>query len=311
MAPAATLAQSATTTAATPPALAPNAAPPAAPADGPQAAAPIQPESNAQAKLEPSPPSATDERQPVQAGADAAAASTPPAAQAEKVGAGASDSGRPPRFAFPPPIVLNYDVVGRIDKQDNTVSATIQWRHDGANYQASLAVTKFFINLRQWTSKGALGDSGLAPLRFGDKGFRRAELASHFVRDEGRIIFSSTTTPAVLMPGAQDQLSVFIQLASLWAGDPHRWGAGDSVSFQSVSARHAENWTFMVSAEERITVPGGGMQAIKLTREPTSDYSTRAEIWLAPTLAYLPAHIRLTEPNGNVLDMMWTDSGTP
>jgi hypothetical protein len=223
----------------------------------------------------------------------------------------AADAARPARFAFPPPILLNYDVVGRIDKQDNVVSATIGWQHDGRTYQASLTVTKFFINLRQWTSKGALGDAGLAPLRFGDKGFRRAELASHFVRDEGRIIFSSNTKPAALLPGAQDQLSVFIQLASLWAGEPHRFGAGDTVSFQSVSARQAENWTFAVSAEERISVPGGSMQAIKLTREPTGDYSTRAEIWLAPGLSYLPAHIRLTEPNGNVLDMVWTDSGRP
>ena len=207
--------------------------------------------------------------------------------------------------------MLNYDVVGRIDQQDNVVSATISWRHDGQNYQASLLITKFLIRLREWTSKGALTSTGLAPVRFGDKGFRRAELASHFVREEGRIIFSSNTTPVDLRPGAQDQLSVFIQLASLWAGEPRRLGAGDTVSFQSVSARQAENWTFTVSAEERITVPGGNLQAIKLTREPSGDYSTRAEIWLAPQLAYLPAHIRLTEPNGNVLDMAWTGSGTP
>jgi len=220
-------------------------------------------------------------------------------------------SERLPRFAFPPPVILNYDVFGQTDGQKNIVSASITWRHDGENYQASLVVSKFLVNLRQWTSKGALTAGGLAPVRFGEKGFRRAEVASHFVRDEGRVIFSANTAPVVLLPGAQDHLSVFMQLASLWAGEPNKLAGGDTLSFQSIGPRQAETWTFVVSPEERITVPGGNMQAIKLTREPTGDYSTKAEIWLAPQLAYMPAHIRLTEPNGNILDMVWTDSQTP
>lgn len=198
-----------------------------------------------------------------------------------------------------------------MEGQKNVVSAAITWRHDGDTYQASLTVTKFMVGLRQWTSKGALTVNGLAPVRFGEKGFRRAEVASHFVREEGRVIFSANASPAPLLPGAQDHLSVFMQLASLWAGEPDRLKGGDTLAFQSIGPRQAETWTFVVSAEERITVPGGSMQAIKLTREPTGDYSTKAEIWLAPQLAYLPAHIRLTEPNGNVLDMLWTDSQIP
>jgi hypothetical protein len=67
----------------------------------------------------------------------------------------------------------------------------------------------------------------------------------------------------------------------------------------------------VVSAEDTITVPGGTLRAIKLTREPGGDYSTKAELWLAPALAYLPAHIRLSESNGNVLDLQWTDSTSP
>jgi hypothetical protein len=215
---------------------------------------------------------------------------------------------RPLQFAFPPSTQLNYDVIGQTDGQTNVVSATIVWRHDGANYQANLNITKFMVSLRQWNSKGALTAAGLAPVRFGEKGFRRAEVASHFVRDEGRVIFSSNSAPAPLLPGAQDHMSVFIQLASLWAGEPQRFSAGDTLSFQSIGPRQAETWTFVVSEEARIQVPGGTMQAVKLTREATSEYSTKAEIWLAPQLAYLPAQIRLSEPNGNVLDMVWTGS---
>ena len=131
------------------------------------------------------------------------------------------------------------------------------------------------------------------------------------MREEGKVVFSANTPEAALLPGAQDHLSVFMQLASLWAGEPQRYAAGDSISFQSIGPRQSETWTFVVSPEESITVPGGTFPAIKLTRDATGDYSTKAELWLAPKLAYLPAHIRLTETNGNVLDMVWTDSEQP
>lgn len=216
----------------------------------------------------------------------------------------------PQRYAFPPPVRLNYDLDALTGGRRDTGGAKLIWTHDGASYQASLIATKFYVNLRQWTSKGALTDAGLAPLRFGDKG-RGSEVAAHFVRDEGKVVFSANTPEAPLLRGAQDHLSVFMQLASLWAGEPQRYAAGDSLAFQAIGPRQSETWTFVVSAEENITVPGGIFSAVKLTRDPTGDYSTKAELWLAPKLAYLPAHIRLTESNGNVLDMVWTDSEQP
>jgi hypothetical protein len=216
-----------------------------------------------------------------------------------------------PRFAFPRPVQLNYDVFGDTDGQKNVVGATIVWKHNGANYDSSLLITKFGFRLRQWTSKGALTATGLTPVRFGEKGFRSSEVAAHFVWDENKIIFSANTPQTPLTPGAQDHLSVFLHLASLWAGEPDRYTAGTSIAFQSIGPRQSEMWTFLVSPEETVTVPGGRLQAIKLTREADGDYSTKAEVWLASKLAYLPARIRLSEANGNVLDMVWTSSQPP
>lgn len=214
------------------------------------------------------------------------------------------------RYAFPPSVRLNYDLDALTSGRRDTGGARLLWMHDGASYQASLIATKFYINLRQWTSKGALTEAGVTPVRFGDKS-RGSEVAAHFVREEGKVIFSANTPEAPLQAGAQDNLSVVLQLASLWTGEPARFTAGDSLAFQSVGGRRSETWTFVVSPEETITVPGGVFTTIKLTREPTGDYSTKAELWLAPKLAYLPARIRLTETNGNVLDMLWTDSEQP
>jgi hypothetical protein len=215
------------------------------------------------------------------------------------------------RFAFPPSVQLNYDVFGETDGQKNAVSAAIVWKHDGARYDSSLLITKVGLRLRQWTSKGTLTATGLTPVRFGEKGFRSSEVAAHFVWDDGKVIFSANTPQTSLTTGAQDHLSVFMQLASLWAGDPLRYAAGSAIAFQSIGPRQSEMWTFVVSPEENITVPGGTLQAIKLTREASGDYSTKAEVWMTPKLAYLPARIRLSEANGNVLDMVWTSTQPP
>lgn len=219
----------------------------------------------------------------------------------------ASTAETSPPLALPPPMVLSYAVSGQAQGQDTELGATLAWKHDGEVYQASLTVGK----LRQWTSKGTLTTAGLAPLRFGEKAFRRAEVASHFVRDEGRVVFSVNAAPAPLLAGAQDYVSVFIQLASLWAGDPSRLVVGKRLDIQTIGPRQAQKWVFVVLPDERINVPGGSMQAIKLLHEATGDYSPQVEIWLAPQLAYLPARIRFSEPGANVMDLLWTGRQEP
>ena len=42
--------------------------------------------------------------------------------------------------------------------------------------------------------------------------------------------------------GAQDKLSLFIQLGALLAGEPQRWPVGKSLSLQVVGAKQAEPW---------------------------------------------------------------------
>jgi hypothetical protein len=58
-------------------------------------------------------------------------------------------------------------------------------------------------------------------------------------------------------------------------------------------------------------MPGGDLQAIKLSRPPTGPYSNRADIWFAPAQGYLPVRIRLTEANGDVADNLWRGTQPP
>jgi hypothetical protein len=53
------------------------------------------------------------------------------------------------------------------------------------------------------------------------------------------------------------------------------------------------------------------MEATKLLRENSADYGVRVEVWLAPALEYLPARIRLTQSNGDEVDMLWRKTEKP
>ena len=140
------------------------------------------------------------------------------------------------------------------------------------------------------------------PTRFGDKS--RSELAAHFQRDKGIISFSANSPDAPLLKGAQDRLSVVLQLSALFAGDPTRYPLGTMLSFQTVSQREAEVWQFKVDNEETLSLPYGDLPSIKLLRTPRRDFDQRIELWLAPSLGYLPVRLRITNANGDFVDQL-------
>jgi Protein of unknown function (DUF3108) len=277
----------------------PPTSPPAAPTELPNAQAttetttlttPEPPPAEAEPSTEP-PPEITEAPSP--ALEQAAAQDTADTAQA-------------PQLSFPASTTLSYEVMFHNGDRKIPASAELAWSQDGANYQASLRVTKFTLNLLQWTSHGALTDGGLAPLRFGDKRRNSSELATHFVRDQGKIIFSANTPEAPLLPGAQDTLSVVLQLASMWAAAPQQYAAGQQVTLQVAEARHADTWIFTLTNEDSVEIDGRKVPTIKLIREATARYDTTVELWLAPEISHLPARLRLSKTNGDVLDLVWT-----
>lgn len=210
----------------------------------------------------------------------------------------------------PPAVRLSYDFEGVISTP-YTGSAELLWQREGNNYTSQLVVRKFGLSLQTWTSKGTVGAQGLEPLRFVSKRLGKDEISANFVRPQNKITFSANTPEAALEPGAQDQLSVFMQLASIVAGEPGQWTAGKAVTFQAVGDRYAESWTFKAGALEPIKVPGGTFPAIKLTHEPTAERSQKLELWYVPSVGYLPLRIRITESNSDFLDLLWTNSQKP
>lgn len=221
----------------------------------------------------------------------------------------AARTSQPPPVRIPPPMRLEFDAQGLVKGLHYTAGAQLLWQHDGSHYQARQQVRVFLLGTRAQTSTGSITAQGLRPERFGD--IARRELAAHFDYAQGRVIFSANTPQAPLRAGAQDRLSVFIQLGAMFAAQPQRFVPGTRISVPTVGPRSADRWVFAVRALETLHLPAGDMPAWRLERLPERDYDQKAELWLSPDLGYLPVRIRLTQSNGDYVDLQLRSSGPP
>jgi hypothetical protein len=203
-------------------------------------------------------------------------------------------------------MTLRYEVLARAKGMEVRGDAQLQWRHDGREYEAMLQVSARLLPTRTQRSTGLLNEDGIAPLRFADRS--RHEEATHFQRETGKVTFSSNRPDAALEPGGQDRLTVILQLGALLAGAPGRHPPGSTIVIQTASTRDAEPWTFHVESSEMLELPGGKTETLKLTRPPRRDYDQLIELWLAPGMAYAPVRVRLTQPNGDWVDQLWSST---
>ncbi len=204
---------------------------------------------------------------------------------------------------------LNYKVEVRKGSLSVQADGLLHWRHDADSYEARLEVSAPLLPSRTQHSVGRVTPEGLAPQRFSDKG--RSEEAAHFERDKGKVIFSSNRPDAPLLPGAQDRLSVLLQLSAMIAGSPRKFPPGTYTTIQTAGTRDSEPWVFIVEGDEHLQLPGGNVATLKLIRNPRKEYDTKVELWLAPNMDYAPVRLRLTQPNGDSVDQQWssTDRG--
>lgn len=205
------------------------------------------------------------------------------------------------RAMTPEPVQLRYSVT----KDGDSARASLIWQPSkdektgyATHYELSYEATYFGISIIKQTSSGTLAAAGLAPTRFGEKRRGRSEQATHFDPAKNAVTFSNNRPEAKLALGSQDRASFLIQLASLFAGQPDKFKAGQVVELPVASADELEMWAFEVQASESLALPIGETPAIKLLRRPRRAFDQTVEVWFAPTLAYLPVRIRLTDSGG-------------
>lgn len=219
---------------------------------------------------------------------------------------GAPPAAAPMAIAIPGSVRLRYGVTGLSRGQLWNLTGQLLWRHDGSQYEAKLEYASPLLPSRSQQSTGSVTAQGLAPLRFSDKS--RGEQATHFERERGTLIFSNNAPQLPLPAGAQDRLSVFLQLAAMLAADASRYPAGTGITVVTVGTRDAEPWLFTVVGDETLILPGGTVPTRKLVRNPRRDYDMRIELWLGIGMDYVPVRIRLTQANGDYVDQQWSST---
>ena len=200
---------------------------------------------------------------------------------------------------------LNYKVTGSIKGALYNASARLDWNQDGGRYDARMEVRLFLLGSRVQTSTGRTNEHGLLPERFSDKS--RSERAAHFDHARQQIRFSANTPEVDLQPGAQDRLSVFLQLAALLNARPDGFRPGQTIALQVAGTGGADIWRFQVGEVEPLSLPAGDLPALHLVREPREEYDTRVDVWLAPGLAYLPVRLRITQRSGDSVDQQLSE----
>lgn len=276
-------------------------APPAAPAQPAGESAPADRAAAEDARPVEDAPTA---REPPQAASPAAPAPDEPAGAS----AGPLDA-----------VVVNFPKYGRLSS--DTLAArgllrmlgttVIEWRVRDDRYEARSETRD--DNGTLWLTLVSEGEvrptAGIAPVRYTEKRANRAEVATNFQWDAGKVTFSATAAEFPLHEGVQDQLSFLAQLALLAEAFPQHFQPGGSIAMQVASRRDVRVYDMRVIGWEVLSTPAGVYDTLKLDRALAPDArEARFELWLAPALRWLPARTRTTLPNGDLIDTRLTEA---
>lgn len=278
----------------------------------PQAAASAASAVVAQAEPEPEPaPAETPPPEPVVAAASAAAVQTPAEPASAAAAASAPESAASaPGFAWPGSTRLSYVLTGNYRGEIHG-EAQVEWIRVGMRYQVNLDVTVGLgfapLLTRKMRSDGRLTAEGLFPERYDED----SKLA---FRDRRRVTIRFEPDAVVLpdglrrerWPGVQDAASQFVQLTYLFSTQPTLLASGNTVEVPLALSRSLDRWIFDVIEQEAIQTPFGAVDAFHLkprrVARPGSDLT--AEIWFAPSLAYLPVRIRIRQDADTFIDLV-------
>ncbi|CAM2140087.1 DUF3108 domain-containing protein [Pararobbsia alpina] len=226
------------------------------------------------------------------------------------IAAHAANASKGEKFSLPPSSDLRYESFYN-GMQNPT--GTIHWATDGSTYQMIVSIPLPFVGTYSYISEGRIDAYGLSPTRYTEQHGRRGTDVTTFDRDvpDGKPHVSFTRTPAnVDLPaGAQDRFSMFMQLSSLVRGNPSRFTPGVTREFFVLDNDSGELWPIETVGDETVHTNMGFVPARHFTRLPRHEGDRRkVDVWLAPSLGWLPIRFLQTEPDGTQIELRFAGS---
>ena len=203
---------------------------------------------------------------------------------------------------------MEYTLAGNY-RGEVSGSASVEWRREGTHYQMALELSVGGIVSRSLTSDGKLGPHGIEPQRYDETtkiilmSPRRVTMTfsgSEFTLANGQ------TLPQPL--GVQDNASQFVQLTWLFLTGRAPVQAGTVVEIPLALPRRLYAWRYTVQGQELLYTPMGEIWAWHLTPSRADNAPLNgdllADVWLAPTLQYLPVRILIRQDAQTYVDLM-------
>ncbi|MCV2368278.1 DUF3108 domain-containing protein [Roseateles oligotrophus] len=293
---------------------------PAAPTAKPKSRPKLQP---AAPQPMPSPESPVPE--PPEAASDAEPTTPEPAASAPEPGPqpGEGSEPKPPALAasepaseeaepgpeWPLSTLLRYRLSGNYRGEVHG-NAQVEWIRQGQHYQMHLdvAIGPSFAPLisRRMSSDGRLTPAGVNPLRYDED--TRVMFAQ---RRRSTLLFhgDSVTMPngnrEPVPAGVQDASSQFVQLTWLFLTGREPLKAGHVIDIPLVLPKRQYLWRYEVLGEEELQTPMGPLATWHLKpSKAAGGGDLTAEVWIAPSLQYLPVRLRIRQDEQTFIDLM-------
>jgi hypothetical protein len=175
------------------------------------------------------------------------------------------------------------EVMHRVEHDGRTYQITETWRGRGL-----LALRGSATRM----SRGLIVPEGLKPLEFSDERTGTATARVRFDWESGTAVMQHRGEPRSypLPERAHDRLAILFHFAFSSVRD---------VDFEVMDGRGTSTQRYRVEGRERVTIPAGEFDAIRLSRV-TDRY--RTDVWLATGHSLLPVRVLVVEKDGTRLD---------
>lgn len=207
--------------------------------------------------------------------------------------------------APPARVEIRYDV---LHNGGPLATVTHLLEHDGDSYRLrevweGSGLLSLLGEVRR-TSHGKVTAGGLRPLEYVDDRPRRDKAIARFSWEEKTLTQQFRDGPQAqpLPPQAQDRLSF------LFAPAFHAPGAGP-IEYHVADGKGVAHYVFEVAGRERVTVPAGEFDALRLVKRDDDGRTT--QIWLDVARSYLPVRVLVVQKDGTRVDQVATRFAPP
>jgi hypothetical protein len=183
-----------------------------------------------------------------------------------------------------------------------TGSARVQWLRQSDRYEARVDLDLGILGM-QFLSQGDVTGDSLAPRAYQESRPNRTRIVQlgpeNVVLNDGRTV----DKPA----GVQDTASQFVELSHRFSTGKEKLVVGGQTSVWLARPGGVDLWTYDIISRDMLSTPQlGAVEAFHLKPRPIHDArgDIYVEIWLAPTLQYLPVRIRITQPPDSYVDIL-------